>query len=98
MTRSKRRQDNNGFTSIADFTSFKNKKAYLYNAGSGGTQYLDFKELSVDEIIQHLGVYILNGLSLSPQVKMKFDLQKKNPTNGSNFFYNAFGSCARRRH
>ena len=39
MPRSTRRQDNNGVTSIADFTSFTNKKAYLYNAGSGGTQY-----------------------------------------------------------
>ena len=29
---------------------------------------------------------------------MKFDLQKKNPTNGSDFCYNAFGSCARQRH
>ena len=29
---------------------------------------------------------------------MKFDLQKKNPKNGSDFCYNAFGSCARQRH
>ena len=48
--------------------------------------------------MQHLGVYILNDLSPSPQVKMKFDSQKKNPTNGSDFCYNAFGSCARQRH
>ena len=38
---------------------------------------------------------ILNGLSPSPQVEMKFDLQKKNPTNGSDFCFKAFGSCAR---
>ena len=95
MPRSTRRQDKNGVTSIANFTSFTNKKVYLYNAGSGGTQYPDFKEFSVDEIMQHLGVYILNGLSLSPQAEMKFDLQKKNPTNGSDFCYNTFGSCAR---
>ena len=48
--------------------------------------------------MQHLGVYILNGLPPSPQVEMKFDSQKKNPTNGSNFCSNAFGSCARQRH
>ena len=29
---------------------------------------------------------------------MKFDSQKKNRTNGSDFCYNAFGSCARLRH
>ena len=63
MPRSKRCQDKNGVMSIADFTSFTNKKAYLYNAGSGVTQYPDFKAFSVDEIIQHLGVYIFNGLS-----------------------------------
>ena len=43
MPRSTRRQDNNGLTSVADFTSFTNKKAYLYNAGSGGTQYPYFR-------------------------------------------------------
>ena len=80
-----------GVTSKADFTSFTNKKAYLYNAGSGGTQYPEFKEFSADEIMQHLGVYILNGLSPSPQVEMKFDLQKKNPKNGSDFCFKAFG-------
>ena len=73
MPRSTRRQDKNGVTSIADFTSSTNKKAYMYNAGSGGTQYPDFKEFSVDEIMHHLGVYILNGISLSPQVEIQFD-------------------------
>ena len=29
---------------------------------------------------------------------MKFDFQKKNLKNGSDFCYNAFGSCERRRH
>ena len=48
--------------------------------------------------MQHLGVYILNGLSPSPQVEMKFDSQKENPTNGRDFCYNASGSCAGRRH
>ena len=43
MPRSTRRQYKNGVTSIADFTSFTNKKAYLYNVGSGGNQYPDFK-------------------------------------------------------
>ena len=85
MPRSTCRQDKNGVMSIADFTSFANKKEYMYNTGSGGTQYPDFKEFSVNEIMQHIGVYILNGLSPSPQVEMKFDLQKKNRTNGSDF-------------
>ena len=37
IPRSTRRQDKNRVTSIADFITFTNKKAYLYNAGSGGT-------------------------------------------------------------
>ena len=98
MPCSTRRQYNNGVTSIAYFTSFTNKKAYMYNEGSGVTQYPEFKEFSVDEIMQYLGVYILNGLSPSSQVKMKFYLQKKNPTNGSDFCYNTYGSCERRGH
>ena len=67
----------------------------MYNAGSGGIQYPDFKSFSVDEIMQHLGVYIINGIYPSPQVEMKFDSQKKNPKNGRDFCYNSFGSCAR---
>ena len=43
MPRSKSRQDKNRVTSISYLTYFTNKKAYLYNAGSGGTQYPDFK-------------------------------------------------------
>ena len=93
-----RRQDKNVVTSIADFTSFTNKKAYLYNAGSGGTQYPEFKEFYVDEIMQHLGVYIINGLSPSPQVEMNFYSQNKNPMNGSDFCFKAFRSCARQGH
>ena len=85
MPSSKRHQDNNGVTSISDFNSFTKKKAYMYNAGSVGTQYPYFKEFSVDEIMQHIGVYIINGLSPSPQVEMKFDFQKKNRMNGSDF-------------
>ena len=48
--------------------------------------------------MQKLSVNILIGLSLSPQVEMKFDSQNKNPANGNDFCYNAFGSCARQRH
>ena len=43
MPRSTCRQDKDGVTSKADLNYFTNKKAYLYNAGSGVTQYPDFK-------------------------------------------------------
>ena len=38
MPRSKRRQDSPEVVLIADFTSYTNKKAYLYNSGKDGTQ------------------------------------------------------------
>ena len=47
--------------------------------------------------MQHLGVYILNGISPSPQAEMKFDSQKKNPMNGRDFCFKAFVLCAIRR-
>ena len=44
----------------------------MNNAGSGGGMYQDFKLFSKVELQKHLGLYILNGLSPSPQVAMEF--------------------------
>ena len=41
---------------------------------------------------------MLNGLSLSPRVDIKFDSQVKKPTNGNNICNKEFGTCATRRH
>ena len=72
MPREKRRQDNPDVVSVVDFTSWTNTKAVMENAGPGGVLYPDFTPFSNDEVMQHLGLYILHGLSPSPQVSMKF--------------------------
>ena len=66
MPCSTRHQDKNEVTSIADFNSFTNKKAYLYNADSGGTQYPEFKEFSVDEIIKNTLVQFPHAAQYAP--------------------------------
>ena len=39
----------------------------------------------------HLGLYMLNGIAPSPQVEMKFESQRDNPTNGNDLCHNIFG-------
>jgi len=65
----------NHLVSIADWTTFTNKKAMLANAGPGGIIYQDFKPLTPQEVKQFLALYILQGLSPSPQIKQKFKPQ-----------------------
>ena len=83
VPRNRKRRGSEGLPSIADITLFKNKKVYFFNAGRGGTQYPNFTPLSVDEIMRHIGIYMINGLCPSTQVEMKFDSQERNPTNGN---------------
>jgi hypothetical protein len=78
------------------FAKWTNLKATL--AGAGGTMYQDWKPFSAEEIRQHLGLYILNGLSPSPRVEHKFRPQRDDVVHGSDFVYRAFGGGAERRH
>ena len=39
------------------------------------------------EVLQNLGLYLLNGLNISPRVEMKFDNVEDDPINGSEFVY-----------
>ena len=70
--------------SIHDLTGWTNMKAWL----TKGTQ---FKNFDMDEIMAHLGLYMLNGIAPSPQVEMKFDSQMDNPANGNDLCYSVFG-------
>ena len=83
---------------MADITRFTNKKGFMLNAGMSGTMYPHFKPFSVSETMQHIGVYMLNGLSPSPQVLMHFDSQARDPTNENDMCHRVFGTCAKRRH
>ena len=47
-----------------------NLKAMLSNAGSGGTIYKDFTPFTTFELMKHVGLYFLDGVSPSPRVEM----------------------------
>ena len=86
--------------SIEKMTSWTNMRAMLDNASLGG-KYPDFKNFTVSELMQHIGLYLFQGLSPSPQVEMKFKSATQDPVNGSDFIHHAFGgnsSAALRRH
>ena len=53
-----------------------------------------FKKISCDELMQHIGLYLLQALSPSPQVEMKFRSQKEDPVNGNDFVHSSFGATA----
>ena len=82
---------------IADLTTWSNKKAYLCNAGEGGSQYANWKPFTVDEVMAFHGLYMHNGLLPSPQVDMKFEHPETNAVNGNKMCHQIFGRNARRR-
>lgn len=94
----RKRQDHPEVLSIENFTTWTNQKGYLSNAGPGGSIYHKWKPFSVEEIQQHLGTYILNGLSPAPQIQMKFRSASIDPVNGNDYVANALGVNATRRH
>jgi hypothetical protein len=79
---------------INEWTTYANKKAMLANAGVAGGVYKD----SPKEVQQYLALYIFQGLSPSPQIKMKFVPQKEDPINGSDICYKIFGRNGDRWH
>ena len=51
--------------------------------------------------MKHIGLYLLQGLSPSPQVELKFHSQSEDPVNGNDFVQKSFGGkpgISRRRH
>ena len=86
-----------GFT-IGEWTRFTNLKALLSNAGTGGTVYKDFVPFTTFELMKHIGIYFLNGVSPSPRVEMKMQPQTVDPFNGNDMVYNSMGPNSERRH
>jgi len=75
-----------------------NAKAMLSNAGQKGGIYPDFNPFSPQEIKSFLGLYVLHGLSPSPQVKMRFKSQLEDPVCGSDICHAVFGKNTEKRH
>ncbi len=53
------------------------------NAGKGGRVYPNCKSFKGDEMMQHVGLYILHGLAPSLQIKMKLQSIEQNEVNGN---------------
>ena len=79
-----REKTNNCHISIHNLTSWTNMKAWL-------TKGSQIKNFEINEVMAHLGLYILNGIAPSPQVEMKFESQRENPANGNDLCHNVFG-------
>jgi len=82
--------------SIDEWTTYTNLRAVLMNAGS--TFYSKgFTPFTPQEIRNYLALYILQGLSPSPQVKMKFVPQSVDKINGNDMCFRVFGRNASKR-
>ena len=94
----KKSNDSKHTVCLADSTSYINTKVLLANAGADGAIYKDFKPLTVKRIKQFIDLHIFNGLSPSPQIKMKFKPQHEDPVNGKNLCFKIFGKNGEREH
>jgi hypothetical protein len=81
---------------IDQWVRYLNLKAALAQAGS--LIYPDFIPFKTEEFKKHIGLFILNGLSPSPQISQKLKSQKEDPVNGSDICCDSFGPNAERRH
>ena len=70
---------------FVNLTSWTNSKAMLANTGENGITYKDFTPFNADELRCHVGIYVLQGLSLSPRVEYKFNCQCDDPVNGNDY-------------
>ena len=78
---------------VSSLCSWTNTKAVMSNAALGG-KYNDYANFSMNELMQHIGVYFLHALSPSPRIEMKFESQVEDPVNGNDFIHQAFGGSA----
>ena len=83
---------------LQDLTAWTNTKALLANAGMGGGKYKDFKAFTLKETRSFLGLHILQGLSPSPSIDMKFSSQEEDPVNGNDMCHKVFGKNGRTRY
>ena len=63
----------------------------MENKGRRGGKYNGFEDFTKKEIMAHLGVYLLHGISPAPQIEMKFISSLDDHVNGSNLCNKIFG-------
>lgn len=59
-------------TLFDDWASWSNAKGLLANCGKIGGMYPNWTPFEIKEIQQFIGLYILNGLNISPRIEYKF--------------------------
>lgn len=84
--------------SIKLLTKWTNLKATLAGVGPDGNIYQDYHPFTNKELRQHIGIYILHGLSPSPRVEHKFKSQRVDCVHENDIVYASFGPNAKRRH
>ena len=77
--------------SIENLNRWTNVRALMENAGGLGGKYDNFENFTTNELMKHIGLYLLQALSPSPQVEMKFASQTEDPVNGNDFVFTSFG-------
>ena len=93
----KKTGDPAAMVSMEEWATYTNLRVLLSNVGS--TLYPgDFQGFTPFEIRNYIGLYMLQRLSPSPQVKQKFWPQSVNLINGSDLCFKVFGKNADKRH
>ena len=55
----------------------------MLDTGSRGGNYSCFVDFSTHELMSNLSIYLLPGISPSPQIEIKFKSEKEDPVIGS---------------
>jgi len=93
----KKTGDPKEIVTIDDWKEYTNTRAAIKTVGSSLYKG-QFKPFTAIEIRQFIALYILQGLSPSPQIKMKFNPQAVDKINGNDMCSRIFGRDASRRH
>ena len=92
------KKDNNreGFLDIETIADHTNTRITCSTASHSIRKPI--KPFSIDEVMRHFGLYMLNGLNPSPKTSRKFNSQLEDPVQGNDMCHNDFGPNAAERH
>jgi hypothetical protein len=84
---------------VSNWTAYSNTKAIMCNAGEPGSIYAGkFKPFKNEDISAMLGVYIIDGLTPSPQLTWKMQDQERQPTHGNDRITAVIGPGWQQKH
>ncbi len=84
---------------VSNWTAYSNTKAMLHGAGEQGHIFAGkHHPFNNQDIMTMLGVYIIDGLALSPQLVQKMQPQSKSSTHGNDRIANALSPGYQQKH